>query len=56
MGLVRAIYRNTILTTVVLVFLYLLIDKAVPFILQSVVMGLSRLRMPAAFVVRKVKA
>jgi len=43
-GLVRAFYQNQVLTTVVVVFLYLLIDKAVPLLLQSTVVGLSRLR------------
>jgi hypothetical protein len=54
-GLVRAFYRNPVLTTVVVVFLYLLIDKTVPLLLQGVVMGLSRLREGALFIVRKVQ-
>src|SRR5262249_9894830 len=54
-GLVRAVYRNQVLTTVVLVFLYLLIDKVVPMCLQSTVVGLSRLRAWSIFLVRKVK-
>jgi len=41
---VRAFYQNQLLTTVVVVFLYLLIDKTVPLLRQSTVVGLSRLR------------
>jgi hypothetical protein len=54
-GLVRAFYQNQVLTTVVVVFLYLLIDKAVPLLLQSTVVGLSRLRAWSVFLERKVK-
>ena len=52
---VRAFYQNQVLTTVVVVFLYLLIDKTVPLLLQSTVVGLSRLRAWSVFLVRKVK-
>ena len=52
---VRAFYQNQLLTTVVVVFLYLLIDKTVPLLLQSTVVGLSRLRAWSVFLVRKVK-
>lgn len=53
--LVRAIYRNQVLTTVVLLFLYLVIDKTVPLLLMSIVVGLSRLRRWAVFLVRRVR-
>jgi hypothetical protein len=54
-GLVRAIYQNAVLTTVMVVFLYLLIDKTVPLLLQGATVGLSRLRAWALFLVRQVK-
>jgi len=52
---VRAFYQNQLLTTVVVVFLYLLIDKTVPLLRQSTVVGLSRLRAWSVFLVRKDK-
>lgn len=55
-GIVRAIYRNPILTTIVLLFLYLLIDKTVPHTLQALVVGLSRLRRRVLFLTRPVRA
>ena len=52
---VRAFYQNQLLTTLVVVFLYLLIDKTVPLLRQSTVVGLSRLRAWSVFLVRKDK-
>jgi len=43
LGLLRAIYANTALSTVALVFGFLMADQAVPFVLIATVCGLSRL-------------
>ena len=48
-GLLRAVYMNTPLSTVALVFAFLLVDQHVPRLLQGVVWVLCRLRLKALF-------
>ena len=51
----RAIYRNQVLTTAFLLFFYVLADQAIPFVLKSLVWGLSRLRFRTLFILSKLK-
>jgi len=48
-GLLRSIYMNTPLSTVALIFAFLLADQLVPRLLQGVVWILCRLRLKALF-------
>jgi hypothetical protein len=54
-GLLRAIYGNTALSTVALLFAFLLVDQLLPLGLQGIVCLLSRLRIPVFFIRSKVK-
>ena len=55
-GLLRAVYANTALTTTALLFGFLLADQGIPLVLKSLVCLLSRLRVPAMFIGRRVRA
>lgn len=54
-GFFRAVYHNAPLTTAALVFAFLGLDQAVPFVLKAIVCGVSRLRPMTLFFIRKVK-
>jgi hypothetical protein len=48
-GLLRAIYGNTVLSTVVVVFVFLVVDQLLPRALEGIVWTLCRLRLRALF-------
>ncbi len=48
-GILRAVYRNTPLSTAFLVFAFLMVDQLVPRLLQGIVWGLCRLRLKDLF-------
>ena len=54
-GFFSAVYHNAPLTTAALVFAFLTLDQAVPFVLKAIVCGVSRLRPMTLFFIRKVK-
>jgi hypothetical protein len=55
-NLLRAIYGSTSLTTVALIFVFLVADQTVPFLLKAAVSGLSCMKPHTIFFKTKVKA
>ena len=53
-GIIRAIYNNTALTTAALVLCFLLADLIGPWLLVRIICLLSKLRVAATFLTRKV--